>query len=58
MEQHRPILGQPPANRFATGTAVTYIRNNWGNAASAVTADTVRALRDRVANPSLQAISR
>jgi hypothetical protein len=21
-EQHRPILGQPPANRFATGTAV------------------------------------
>jgi mono/diheme cytochrome c family protein len=37
---------------------VTYIRNNWGNAASAVTADTVKALRDRVANPSLQAISR
>jgi mono/diheme cytochrome c family protein len=27
---------------------VTYIRNNWGNAASAVTADTVKAVRDRV----------
>jgi len=37
---------------------VTYIRNTWGNAASAVTADTVRALRDRVADPSQQAVSR
>jgi mono/diheme cytochrome c family protein len=37
---------------------VTYIRNNWGNAASAVTADTVKTLRDRVANPTRQAVSR
>jgi mono/diheme cytochrome c family protein len=37
---------------------VTYIRNNWDNAASAVTAETVRTLRDRVAGPTQQAISR
>jgi mono/diheme cytochrome c family protein len=29
---------------------VTYIRNSWGNAASAVTADTVKAVRDRVSD--------
>jgi mono/diheme cytochrome c family protein len=37
---------------------VTYIRNSWGNAAAAVDADTVRALRDRVGSPTQQAISR
>jgi mono/diheme cytochrome c family protein len=37
---------------------VTYIRNNWGNAASAVTADAVKSLRDRVAGPAQQAVSR
>jgi mono/diheme cytochrome c family protein len=37
---------------------VTYIRNTWGNAASAVTADTVKSLRDHVANPAQQAGSR
>jgi hypothetical protein len=52
-----PSLGYRLTDR-QLAAAVTYIRNNWGNAASAVTADTVRALRDRVANPSLQAISR
>jgi mono/diheme cytochrome c family protein len=30
---------------------VTYIRNSWGNAASAVDVDTVKALRSRVSNP-------
>ncbi|HUN96054.1 MAG TPA: cytochrome c [Bradyrhizobium sp.] len=30
---------------------ITYIRNSWGNAASAVDADTVKALRARVAGP-------
>lgn len=30
---------------------ITYIRNSWGNAASAVDADTVKALRARVASP-------
>lgn len=30
---------------------ITYIRNSLGNAASAVDADTVKALRDRVAGP-------
>jgi mono/diheme cytochrome c family protein len=30
---------------------VTYIRNSWGNAASAVTADAVKAVRDRVSDP-------
>jgi mono/diheme cytochrome c family protein len=30
---------------------VTYIRNSWGNAAPAVEAETVRALRSRVASP-------
>ena len=30
---------------------VTYIRNSWGNAAPAVDAETVRALRSRVAGP-------
>jgi mono/diheme cytochrome c family protein len=34
---------------------VTYIRNSWGNAASAVSADTVKSLRDHVANPTQQA---
>ena len=33
---------------------VTYIRNSWGNAASAVSADTVKSLRDHVANPTQQ----
>jgi mono/diheme cytochrome c family protein len=28
---------------------VTYVRNSWGNAASPVSADTVRALRSRTA---------
>jgi mono/diheme cytochrome c family protein len=37
---------------------VTYIRNSWGNAATAVDADTVKALRDRVGSPTQQAISR
>jgi mono/diheme cytochrome c family protein len=37
---------------------VTYIRNSWGNAAAAVNADTVNALRDRVGSPTQQAISR
>ncbi len=37
---------------------VTYIRNSWGNAAAAVDADTVKALRDRVGSPTQQAISR
>jgi mono/diheme cytochrome c family protein len=37
---------------------VTYIRNAWGNAAPAVSADTVKALRDRVANPAQQAVAR
>jgi mono/diheme cytochrome c family protein len=37
---------------------VTYIRNSWGNAAPAVTADTVKSLRDRVADPAQQAVSR
>src|SRR6202022_3726262 len=30
----------------------TYIRNTWGNAASAVTADTVQSLRARVGSPT------
>jgi mono/diheme cytochrome c family protein len=34
---------------------VTYIRNSWGNAASAVSADAVKSLRDHVANPTQQA---
>lgn len=37
---------------------VTYIRNSWGNTASAVTADTVKAVRDRVSDPVQQAVSR
>jgi mono/diheme cytochrome c family protein len=40
------------------GAVVTYIRNSWGNAAPAVTADTVKSLRDRVAGPAQQAVSR
>jgi mono/diheme cytochrome c family protein len=30
---------------------VSYIRNSWGNAASAVDADAVKSLRSRVSSP-------
>jgi mono/diheme cytochrome c family protein len=46
-----PSLGYR-LNDSQTAAVVTYIRNAWGNAASAVTADTVKTLRDRVASPS------
>jgi mono/diheme cytochrome c family protein len=52
-----PSLGYR-LNDSQLAAVVTYIRNAWGNAASAVTADTVKTLRDRVANPSQQAVSR
>ena len=45
-------------NDSQLAAVVTYIRNAWGNAAPAVTADTVKALRDRVAGPAPQAVSR
>ena len=35
-------------NDEQVAAVVTYVRNSWGNAASAVSADTVRALRNRV----------
>jgi mono/diheme cytochrome c family protein len=52
-----PSLGYR-LNDNQLAAVVTYIRNAWGNAASAVTADTVKTLRERVANPSQQAVSR
>ena len=45
-------------NDRQVAAVVTYIRNAWGNAASAVTADTVKSLRERVADPTQQAVSR
>jgi mono/diheme cytochrome c family protein len=52
-----PSLGYR-LNDSQLAAVVTYIRNAWGNAASAVTADTVKTLRDRVADPSQPAVSR
>jgi mono/diheme cytochrome c family protein len=52
-----PSLGYRLSNS-QLAAVVTYIRNNWGNAASAVTADTVKSLRDRVAGPAQQGASR
>jgi mono/diheme cytochrome c family protein len=52
-----PSLGYR-LNDGQVAAVVTYIRNAWGNAAPAVTDDTVKALRDRVASPAQQAVSR
>jgi mono/diheme cytochrome c family protein len=52
-----PSLGYR-LNDSQLAAVVTYVRNAWGNAASAVSADTVKALRDRVGSPSQQAVSR
>jgi mono/diheme cytochrome c family protein len=52
-----PSLGYRLNDR-QVAAVVTYIRNAWGNAASAVTADTVKSLRERVADPTRQAVSR
>ncbi len=42
-----PSLGYR-LNDSQVAAVVTYIRNSWGNAASRVSADTVKTLRDRV----------
>lgn len=65
--QYSPLLNQRLTDAAPTSAAmpsfgyrlddnkvaavITYIRNSLGNAASAVDADTVKALRDRVAGP-------
>jgi mono/diheme cytochrome c family protein len=41
-------------NDEQVAAVVTYIRNSWGNAATAVSAETVRALREKVASPNRQ----
>jgi mono/diheme cytochrome c family protein len=52
-----PSLGYRLADS-QLAAVVTYIRNSWGNAASAVSADTVKSLRERVGTPVEQAVSR
>jgi len=42
-----PSLGYR-LNDSQVAAVVTYIRNSWGNAASRVSADTEKTLRDRV----------
>jgi mono/diheme cytochrome c family protein len=52
-----PSLGYR-LNDDQVAAVVTYIRNSWGNAASAVTTDRVKGLREIVANPNQQNGSR
>ena len=52
-----PSLGYR-LNDDQVAAVVTYVRNSWGNAAGAVSPDTVRTLREKVASPNQQNGSR